>query len=233
MDRYRELPVKKTVRLNPIQKAMAHGMKASLNELACSQVSRELDCSQLQQVRRMQGVSINTLFMAAVARVLVRHPLLNAQLVGDEIVIFEPVNLGMAVTTEAGLVVAVIQNANCLPIAELDQRITAVSDRLRSGKIRLEDIEGGTFTVSNLGMLAVDAGVPIPRPPEAAILLLGAVRPRPVVVAGEIAIRHTAWVTLSFDHRFIDGAAGAAFLGDLQAGIDDLETLFSDAAGEP
>jgi pyruvate dehydrogenase E2 component (dihydrolipoamide acetyltransferase) len=220
METYRGLAVRSVRKLNRVQKMMMQGMKASVNELALSQVSRELDFAALQAFRQQQPVPLNTLLMAAVSRSLVDHPLLNAQLVGDEVIAFDAVNLGMAVAGEAGLVVAVLHNAHQLDLAELDERIRAVVERIRSGKIRLEDIEGGTFTVSNLGMYGIDAGVPIPRPPESAILLLGAVRPRPVVQDDCITVRPTAWATLSFDHRFIDGAAAAGFLADLQTRLN-------------
>ena len=221
MTELRGLPVKQVVKLNRIQKAMAKGMKASLMELALSQVSRELDFTSLKSFREnllqqeIHRISLNALVMASVARALIKHPNLNAQLVENEIFVFEAVNLGMAVATDAGLVVTVLRDADKLSLEKISEKITDMASRARSGKIALEDIEGGTFTVSNLGMLGVDAGVPIPRPPESAIVLFGAVRPRPVALNGELAIRETCWVTLSYDHRFIDGAKAAAFLQDL------------------
>jgi len=217
----RGLPVKQVIKLNQIQKAMAKGMKASLTELALSQVSRELDFTAIQLFRanllrqNHHSISLNTLVMAAVARTLPKHPYLNAQLVENEIIVFETVNLGMAVATDAGLVVTVLRDADRLTLQEISERTADQTNRARSGLIGLEDIEGGTFTVSNLGMLGVDSGIPIPRPPESAIILFGAVRPRPVAVNGEVALRETCWATLSYDHRFIDGAKAAAFLQDL------------------
>jgi pyruvate dehydrogenase E2 component (dihydrolipoamide acetyltransferase) len=225
MESCRGLPVKRIQKLNRFQKAMAQDMKTSVSELALSQVSRELDFTPLQAFRQRRPVSINTLFTAAVARSLVEHPYLNAQLVGDQIYFFEPVNVGMAVTSSAGLVVAVIANANELSIEALDERMKTLVGRVRTGKFKLEDIEGGTFTISNLGMLGIDAGTPIPRSSEAAIVLLGAVRHRPVAVNHEIVLRQTAWATLTFDHRFIDGACAAAFFQDLQNRLNDLESL--------
>src|SRR3990172_5987295 len=88
--------------------------------------------------------------------------------------------------------------------------------RAGSGKLNYADIEGGTFTVSNLGMFGVDGGFPLPRPPEGAILLVGRVQPRPVVENGSVVVRDLAWFSLTYDHRFVDGAAAAKFLQDLQ-----------------
>ena len=217
----RGLAVKQVIKLNQIQKAMAKGMKASLMEAALSQVSRELDCTELKLFcadlpqQDEHRISLNAMLMAAVARVLPKNPYLNAQLIENEIVVFDVVNLGMAVATDAGLVVTVIKDADRISMIEISRRTAELAVRARAGKLGLADIEGGTFTVSNLGMLGVDAGVPIPRPPESAILLFGAIRTRPVVINGELSLRDTCWATLSYDHRFIDGAKAAAFMQDL------------------
>lgn len=216
----RGLEIKTKMPLNRVQKAMAKGMKASVDTLALSQLSREMDLGEIQKMRKQaagdgKAISFNTLIMAAVARTLPLHPLMNAQLVENEIVVFEPVNLGMAVATPAGLIVTVIQKANTLSLQEMDREISRLAACARSGKLELKDIEGGTFTVSNLGMFGVDSGDPIPRTPESAILLFGAVRPRPWVVEDQIVVRHTCWGTITYDHRFIDGAASALFLKDI------------------
>lgn len=227
----RGLPVREAIPLGIVRKAMARGMKASVSTIALSQISRELDLEALIVLReRLQAegrdaLSLNTLIMAAVARTLPQHPLLNAELQDDTILIYEPVNLGMAVAVPDGLIVVVIPNAQALALDVLAATIADRAQRARSGKLKLTDIEGGTFTVSNLGMYQVDVGLPLPRPPESAILLVGAVRPRPVVYEGEIRVRNVAWFSLSFDHRFIDGATAARFLQDLQATLLVPETL--------
>jgi pyruvate/2-oxoglutarate dehydrogenase complex dihydrolipoamide acyltransferase (E2) component len=110
----------------------------------------------------------------------------------------------------------VIPAADTLSLAELAAALEDRAHRARTGKLKLPDIEGGTFTVSNLGMYGVDGGAPLPWVPESAILLVGAARPRPVAHECQIAIRDVAWFSLSFDHRFIDGAVAARFLQDLQ-----------------
>lgn len=216
----RGLPVKQKINLNRVGKAMAKGMKASVETLALSQLSRELDLTSLQSLRREQAdsgskITLNTLMMAAVARTLPKHPLLNAELVENEIIVYEPINLGMAVATPLGLIVTVVPRANNLSLEELGQKTGILAERARSGKLELADIEGGTFTLSNLGMFGVDSGFALPRPPESAILLLGAVRPRPAIVSGQLQKCETCWASLTYDHRFIDGACAAAFLDDL------------------
>jgi pyruvate dehydrogenase E2 component (dihydrolipoamide acetyltransferase) len=219
---HRGLPVREAVPLGIVRKAMARGMKAAVTTAALSQISREMDLGALAEVRRTwqaehaAPLSLNTLIMAAVARALPAHPLLNAELVDENIVTFDCVNLGMAVAIPDGLIVVVIPAADRLSLAELAAACEDRAQRARTGKLKLPDIEGGTFTVSNLGMYGVDAGVPLPRPPESAILLVGAAKPRPVVHEGQLVARDVAWFSLSFDHRFIDGAVAARFLQDLQ-----------------
>jgi pyruvate dehydrogenase E2 component (dihydrolipoamide acetyltransferase) len=229
----RGLAVKQTIPLGVVRKAMARGMKASVTTAALSQISREVDVDALRELRQGypaatgEPVSLNTLIMAAVAHTLPRHPLLNAELQEDAILVYEAVNLGMAVAVPDGLIVVVIPNADRLSVAELAAAIEDRARRARAGKLKLVDIEGGTFTVSNLGMYGVDAGVPLPRPPESAILLIGAARPRPAVRDGQIAIRDVAWFSLSFDHRFIDGATAALFLQDLQVLLLEPQALLA------
>lgn len=195
-------------------------MHESVQRAALSSVSREMDLGEVQAVRQAAGEkrhSLNLYMMAAVARALPDHPLLNAELVEDKILVYEPVNLGMAVAVPEGLIVVVIREAQQKSLPELSVAITDVAERARAGKISYADIEGGTFTVSNLGMYDVDSGFPLPRPPEGAILLVGRARPRPQLVDGTLSHRDHAWFSLTFDHRFIDGAAAAKFLGTVQA----------------
>lgn len=226
----RGVPIKETLKLGIVRKVMARGMKTAVATAALSQISREVDLQTAQDARRAlaaedRSVSLNSLILAAVARTLLRHPLLNAELQDDQVLIYEPVNLGMAVAVPDGLVVVVIPAAQALSVFEIDAASRELASRARAGKLKLPDIEGGTFTVSNLGMYGVDAGFPIPRPPESAILLVGAARPRPAVWEGQIVVRETAWFSLSYDHRFIDGATAAEFLRDLQDALADARSL--------
>ena len=206
-------------------------MKASVDTAALSQISREIDVTRLNTLRRealageQPKISLNTMIMAAVARTLPAHPLLNAELVDRDILVYAAVNLGMAVASPNGLVVAVVHNADRLSLWALAATLHDKAERAREGSLAMEDVEGGTFTVSNLGMYGVDGGFPLPRPPEGAILLVGAARPKPAVVDGAITTRDIGWFSLSFDHRFIDGAAAAAFLQDLDTCIADPDSL--------
>lgn len=223
----RGLPIKEVLPLGRVRKVMAQTMRDSVQRAALSQITREMDLTAVQTARRASAdsVSLNVFLLAAVARALPHHPLLNAELVDDKVLVYEPVNLGMAVAVPDGLIVAVIREAQRKTLAELAAAAEDIAARARSGKLGYADIEGGTFTVSNLGMFGVDGGFPLPRPPEGAILLVGRAQPRPAVVEGAVVIRDLAWFSLTFDHRFIDGAAAAAFLQAVQERLNTPEAL--------
>ncbi|MBI3360444.1 MAG: 2-oxo acid dehydrogenase subunit E2 [Chloroflexi bacterium] len=221
----RGLLVKETLPLGRVRRVMAQTMHESVQRAALSQISREMDLTELQSARRKAAsdakLSLNVYVLAAVARTLPRHSLLNAELVEDKIVVYEPINLGMAIAVSDGLIVAVIREADEKSLIELAKAAEDLSARARAGRLTYADIEGGTFTVSNLGMYGVDGGFPLPRPPEGAILLIGRSQPRPAVVDGAVTIRDLAWFSLSYDHRFIDGATAARFLDDLQSELKE------------
>jgi pyruvate dehydrogenase E2 component (dihydrolipoamide acetyltransferase) len=222
---HRGIPIKQRAPLGRVRKLMAQSMDESVRRAALSQVTREMDLSAVQAVRVAAGAqrpSLNTYIMAAVARALPNHPLLNAELVENKIVAFDAVNLGMAVAAADGLVVTVIRDADKKSLTELATAANDLATRARTGKLKLPDIEGGTFTVSNLGMFGIDGGFPLPRPPEGAILLVGRVRSQPALVAGQLIERPMAWFSLTFDHRFIDGAAAAAFLQEVQVKLAEV-----------
>ncbi|NWF70007.1 MAG: 2-oxo acid dehydrogenase subunit E2 [Chloroflexi bacterium] len=217
----RGLPVKETRRLTQPQKVMLKTMPAVTQTAALSQVNREIDVTVLQQKRRERGLSFNVMMMAAVSRALPAHPLLSAELVENQLLIYDVVNLGMAVAVPDGLIVVVIPKADQLTLSELDQAIQERVARSRARKLTLPDMEGGTFTVSNLGMYGIEGGFPLPPPPQSAILLVGAAIAKPAVFEGQIAIREFARFSVNFDHRFIDGAVPSAFLRDLNAFMGD------------
>jgi pyruvate dehydrogenase E2 component (dihydrolipoamide acetyltransferase) len=221
----RGLAVKQALPLGRVRRVMAQAMRASVQTAALSQVTREIDLTAVQAARQAAGLSLNVYIMAAAARALPRHPLLNAELVDDRVLVYEPVNLGMAVAVPDGLLVVVLRDAAGKSLAELSAAAADLAERARAGRLAMPDIEGGTFTISNLGMFGVDGGFPLPKPPEGAILLVGRAQPRPAVVDGAVAVRQLAWFSLTFDHRFIDGAAAAAFLDDLQEQFARPESL--------
>jgi pyruvate dehydrogenase E2 component (dihydrolipoamide acetyltransferase) len=156
--------------------------------------------------------SINDFILRACAHALKEFPRLNASFTESGINLHADINLGMAVALEEGLVVPVIRNADRLSLTELAARSRELVDKAQKKKLFPLDYEGGTFTVSNLGMLGVDNFVAIINPPQCAILAVGRVAPRVVADDGMFAVKPLMTATLSADHRIIDGAIGARFL---------------------
>jgi pyruvate dehydrogenase E2 component (dihydrolipoamide acetyltransferase) len=158
-------------------------------------------------------ISYNTLLIAILARLLPDHPALNACIVGNEIYFYEEVNIALAVETERGLLAPVIRQADRLDLITIQQTGNALIERAMAGKSLPDDLSGGTFTLTNLGMFDVDGFTPIINQPQAAILGVGRIVAKPVVAAnGEVVVRQMMTLSLSFDHRIVDGAPAARFL---------------------
>jgi pyruvate dehydrogenase E2 component (dihydrolipoamide acetyltransferase) len=155
------------------------------------------------------------------AAALMRHRDMNARFTDDAIEIFPSADVGIAVAAPQGLVVPVIRNADRLTIREIAQARADLVGRARDNKLRTEDLEGGTFTISNLGMFGVEQFIAVLNPPQAAILAVGATEDRVVAVDGRPAVRPMMTVTLTCDHRAVDGATGAEFLRTLKASLEE------------
>ena len=162
-----------------------------------------------------QKVSVNDLIVRAVAVTLVEHPEANAQWDGDAVIEHGRVNIGMAVATDDGLLVPVIKDANLKSVLEIGEESRELAGRARDGKLKLDEMTGGTFSVSNLGMFGIDEFTAMLNPPEAGILAVGAASPVPQLRDGALVNVNKLKVTLTCDHRVMDGAVGAAFLRDL------------------
>lgn len=171
-------------------------------------------------------VTLTAVILKATAWALTRHPVINSHIGSDEIIQFEDVNLGMAVALDNGLVVPVIQHAQQLGIVELAKEVTRLSAAAKAGKLRPDDLTGGTFSVSNLGMYPVKQFTAIINPPQVGILAVG--RAQRVFVPDEQdqpSLKSLVSLTLSVDHRAVDGATAAAFLGDLVAALEQPERI--------
>jgi pyruvate dehydrogenase E2 component (dihydrolipoamide acetyltransferase) len=162
-------------------------------------------------------VSLNDFLVAAVAVALREHPDANSSWGGDRLLRHRRVNIGIAVATDAGLVVPVVADADRLTLSQIAQSTAALAAKARDGKLALADMSGGTFTISNLGMFGIDQFTAVINPPEAAILAVGAALPVPVLRDGEIVHVPKMKITLTADHRVLDGATAAAFLRSLTA----------------
>src|SRR5579872_283323 len=198
---------------------------------------REVDASALVKARESLRVSVEKkngvklthtdLLVALVSRALRKHPRMNASWAGDGVRENTDVNVALAIAVEGGVVAAIIPNSDQKDLAAIAAHRAEIADRARAGKLRPADISGGTFTISNLGMYRVDAFIAIITPPQAAILAVGAIADRVIAINGKPEVRPTMTLTLSSDHRVVDGAQAAAFLQDLAAALAAPETSIS------
>jgi pyruvate dehydrogenase E2 component (dihydrolipoamide acetyltransferase) len=171
-------------------------------------------------------ISVNDLVVKAVSTALRAHPEVNVSFGGDKLIRHRRVHVGVAVALPDGLIVPVIRDADTLTVRQISAETRDLAARARSGKLKPEEFTGSTFSVSNLGMFGVDQFTAVINPPEAGILAVGATKQEPVVRGGQIVVGHTMRVTLSIDHRALDGASGAKFLADLTALLENpLATL--------
>jgi pyruvate dehydrogenase E2 component (dihydrolipoamide acetyltransferase) len=178
------------------------------------------------------GVTYNHMVLKAVAGALADHPEINARFAGDAIELDPAINLGIATAVEDGLIVPVLSGADRLSLLEIAERARALADKAESGRFSSADLSGATFSVSNLGMFDVDSFSAVINPPQAAILAVGSVKQRPVVRDGALAVGYTMAMTLSCDHRVIDGARGGRFLAEVKRRLENpVALLLDDEAG--
>lgn len=189
------------------------------------EVDRSLELLERLREKMDPAPTITDLLGLAVARLLKDHPRLNGRYADDELELNPRVNLGIAVATDEGLLVPVLKGADALLLREMVPKARELVRRAREGELGPDDLSGGTFTLSNLGMMGIDSFNAIINPPEAAILSVGRVQTVPEWRGGEWMPHRVISATLSVDHRVADGADGARFLEDLQAALSDWELL--------
>jgi len=186
-------------------------------------MGRALDLRERLVERHGDGVkpTINDLLTKVCAAALMRHREVNALYKGDAVELYPSANIGIAVAVPNGLVVPVIPGVERKAIAEIAAARAAIVERARAGKLQQADLEGGTFTISNLGMYGIEHFIAVLNPPQAAILAVGSIENRVVAVDGEPAVRPRMELTLTCDHRAVDGATGAEFLRDVKALLEE------------
>jgi pyruvate dehydrogenase E2 component (dihydrolipoamide acetyltransferase) len=219
--------------LSHVARLMAERTTQSWTSVPHFFLVREVDCSALvaaqkkwsAEAQKTQSVAptITDLLIALLAKVLARHPRMNSSWTREGIRSNPEINVSVAMAVKDGVVGAVIHRANTAKIAEISALRRELSERARAGRLRPADITGGTFTLSNLGMYKVDAFSAIITPPQAAILAVGSISDRVVPVEGKPGVRPMMTMTLSSDHRVVDGARAAEFLSELADAIDGAE----------
>jgi pyruvate dehydrogenase E2 component (dihydrolipoamide acetyltransferase) len=220
------LSVSRTVPLTGMRGRVAERMLQSWNtiprvtevmqvDMSATVAFREAMLGQWEQQYGLR-ISLNDMITKAVATALARHPRLNATLVGQEVRLHDSVNIGVAVNLDEGLIVPVICHADQKELGQLARESRELAERARLGRLQLPDISDGTFTITNLGTTGIDLFTPIINPPQVAILGVGMVQRRPVVVGDALAIRPSVYLCLVFDHRALDGVPAANFLQEVQ-----------------
>lgn len=216
-----------------VQVEMAKRMTLSRSKIPDAHASVWVDCSALRQLSDRFEVTPFVLTLRLLTLVLQRHPLLNSTWVdtadGPRIHQHSSVHLGIGVSTARGLLVPVVSDAQQRTTRSLAAEVTRLIERARGGGLRPAELSGSTFTVSNFGALGLDEGVPVINYPEAAILGMGSLKPRPLVVDGAVVARPTMSLTCGFDHRIADGAQVAKFLCELRDLIETPELALLDA----
>jgi len=214
---YRDAP------LTQIRKTIARRLSESIGPIPTFYLTAEFDMERVAEMRAAMAamgdefkVSFNDIVLKAVATALAQHPEVNAHWLGDKIRYFNRVHLGMAVAIEDGLITPVIFDADRKRMSEISRESRELAKRARERKLKPEEYTGSTFSVSNLGMFGIDQFTAIINPPEVGILAVGALEEKPVVIDGALAHRKRMRVTMSCDHRVVDGALGARFLQTLR-----------------
>ncbi|MBB5179905.1 pyruvate dehydrogenase E2 component (dihydrolipoamide acetyltransferase) [Planomicrobium koreense] len=220
----------KRVKLEGIRKVVAQRTLQSKTTAPHVTLTTEVDMTEAINLRKQLlgpieqqtgfRVSYTEIILKAAAYSLKMHPHINVALEGNHIIYHEEINLGLAVAADNGLLVPVVKNADQKGLAALTAECKRLGKAARENKVKPEEMSGGTFTVSNLGMYAIDAFTPVINQPESAILGVGRINEKPVGVNGAIELRPMMVLSLSFDHRVIDGAPAAAFLTELKEALE-------------
>jgi 2-oxoglutarate dehydrogenase E2 component (dihydrolipoamide succinyltransferase) len=218
-------------KMSPLRAKIAQRLVAAQHEAAMLTTFNEVDMSAVMGLRakyqddfvKKNGLKLGfmSFFAKAVVHALKEVPGVNAQIDGDSIVQNHYYDIGMAVSTEKGLMVPVVRNCDTLGMAEIEKAIADVAKRARDGKITLADLEGGVFTITNGGIFGSMLSTPIINPPQSAILGLHAINERPVAVNGQVVIRPMMYLALSYDHRLVDGKEAVTFLVKVKQAIED------------
>jgi 2-oxoglutarate dehydrogenase E2 component (dihydrolipoamide succinyltransferase) len=226
------------VKMTRLRSKVAERMKEAQNTAAILTTFQEVDLKSLMDLRgrhkeefeKRHGVKLGLMsfFVKAACEALRKHPVVNASLEGDEIVYHGYMDVGIAVSTERGLMVPVLRNAEHMSLAQIEDGIRGYAEQARDGSISLEDLQGGTFTITNGGVFGSMLSTPLLNPPQSAILGMHNIKERPVVIEGDIVVRPIMFLALSYDHRIIDGKDSVQFLVAIKEALEDPARLLLD-----
>ncbi len=226
--------------MSQLRKKLSHRLVAVKNETAMLTTFNEVDMSRIMEIRRLYqkdfqekyGVKLGfmSFFTKAVVEALKQHPMVNSQIDGDEIVTPNYYDIGIAVQTPKGLMVPVLRNAETLTMAQIESGISQLAEKGRAGRIGLDDLSGGTFTITNGGIFGSMLSTPILNPPQSGILGMHNIIERPIAVNGKVEIRPMMYIALSYDHRIIDGKDSVGFLVKVKQMLENPEAMLISGA---
>lgn len=226
------------IKMTKLRQTIAKRLKEAQENAAILTTFNEVDMSEIIAMRKENQEDFQTrfgiklgfmsFFVKACVLGLKSFPVINAEVDGQEIIYKNYFNISFAVGTEKGLVVPVLRNADELSFAEIEKNIKSISEKARSGNLAIEDLQGGTFTISNGGVYGSMLSTPILNPPQSAILGMHNIVERPAVVDGEIKVRPIMYLALSYDHRIVDGKDSVSFLKLVKENLEDPRRLFLD-----
>ena len=226
------------IKMTRLRQTIAKRLKQAQENAALLTTFNEVDMTNIMDMRKENqqdfqnryGVKLGfmSFFVKACVVALKNYPAVNAEIEGDEIIYKNYYNLSFAVGTDKGLVVPVLRNADELSFADIEKKIKEISEKARDGKLTIEDLQGGTFTISNGGVYGSMLSTPILNLPQSGVLGMHNIIERPMVVDGEIKIRPMMYLALSYDHRIIDGKESVSFLKMVKENLEDPRRLFLD-----
>ena len=225
VSRTRQPQIMKKVRLEGIRKAVAERLSFSARNTVPVTLTMEMDASKLVRLKDTEHVGFNSFVVKAVAKALETFPMMNSSIEGDEITTYTDVNMCVAINTDQGLVAPTIMNANKKSLKEINDEVALLADKAKTNRLTIEELTGGTFTITNLGAFDIESFAPIINPPQCGILGLGRIAYKPYASGEQISTRPLTVLTLVFDHRIIDGLPAARFLQTVKRNLEDPESL--------
>jgi len=226
------------VKMNRMRLRIAQRLKEAQNTYAMLTTFNEIDMSNIIEMRnahkdtflKKHGLKLGFMsaFVKATAYALTDQPVVNAVIDESEIIYRDYVDISVAVATPKGLVVPVIRNVEMMNFADIERTIAGLGEKARNNQLAIEDMDGGTFTISNGGVFGSMFGTPIINPPQSAILGMHAIIERPVAINGKVEIRPMMYVCLTYDHRLIDGREAVTFLKKIKSSVEDPRVILLD-----
>ena len=224
------------IKMTRLRQTIAKRLKQAQENAAMLTTFNEVDMTNIKEMRKENqkdfqnryGIKLGfmSFFVKACVVGLKNFPVINAEIEGNEIIYKNYYNISFAVGTEKGLVVPVLRNADELSFADIEKNIISVSEKARNGKLTIEDLQGGTFTISNGGVYGSMLSTPILNPPQSGVLGMHNIVERAVVIDSQIKVRSIMYLALSYDHRIIDGKDAVSFLKNVKENLEDPRRLF-------